>query len=40
VAEELYGRRVPVLQLTLDDLATIPDGAAVAVEEGGVVTLL
>jgi len=40
VAEELYGRRVPVLQLTLDDLATLPDGAAVAVEEGGVVTLL
>jgi predicted aconitase with swiveling domain len=39
VAEELYGRRVPVLQLTLDDLAAIPDGAAVAIGEGGAVTV-
>jgi predicted aconitase with swiveling domain len=39
VAEELYGRRVPVLQLTLDDLAVIRDGAAVAIGEGGAVTV-
>ena len=39
VAEELYGRRVPVLQLAVDDLATIADGAAVAVEEGGSVSV-
>jgi predicted aconitase with swiveling domain len=39
VAEELYGRRVPVLQLSPDDLVTIPDGAAVAIEEGGAVTV-
>ena len=39
VAEELYRRRVPILLLTLDDLATIPDGAEVAVEESGAVTV-
>jgi predicted aconitase with swiveling domain len=39
VAEELYGRRVPVLQLTLDELAVIPDGAAVAIGEGGAVSV-
>lgn len=39
VAEELYGRRVPVLQLTLDELAAIPDGAAVTIGEGGAVSV-
>jgi predicted aconitase with swiveling domain len=39
VAEELYGRAVPVLLLTLDELATIPDGAAVTVGEGGAVSV-
>jgi predicted aconitase with swiveling domain len=35
VAEELYGVRLPVLQLAEADLAAIPDGAAVAISEGG-----
>ena len=39
VGEELYQRRVPVVQLGPADLATIPDGAAVRVSEGGEVTL-
>ena len=39
VAEELYGVRLPVLQLAAGDLATIPDGATVAVGEGGEVTV-
>ena len=39
VAEELYGTRVPVLQLTMDDLATIPDGAVVIVGAGGEVSV-
>jgi hypothetical protein len=40
VAEELYGVRVPVLHLPLEDLAGITDGAVVAVREGGEVALL
>jgi predicted aconitase with swiveling domain len=39
VAEELYEVRVPVLHLSPADLATIPDGAIVAIGEGGQVTL-
>lgn len=39
VAEELYGVRVPVLQLAIADLASIADGAKVAIGEGGAVTL-
>jgi predicted aconitase with swiveling domain len=39
VAEELYGSRLPVLQLDPGDLASIPDGASVSVDEGGEVTL-
>ncbi|MEX2137311.1 MAG: DUF126 domain-containing protein [Chloroflexota bacterium] len=39
VAEELYGIRVPVLQLQLADLGAIPGGAAVSIGEGGEVTL-
>jgi predicted aconitase with swiveling domain len=35
VAEELYGLRMPVLQLNSEDLATIRDGAAVSIREGG-----
>jgi predicted aconitase with swiveling domain len=35
VAEELYGSRLPVLQLHPDDLAAIRDGAAVSIGEGG-----
>jgi predicted aconitase with swiveling domain len=31
VAEELYGRRIPVLVLAPEELATIPDGATVEV---------
>jgi predicted aconitase with swiveling domain len=40
VAEELYGVRVPVLHLAIADLATITNGATVAIGEGGAVTLL
>jgi predicted aconitase with swiveling domain len=36
VAEELYGRRVPVVQLGPDQLAAIPDGARVHVSGGDV----
>jgi len=39
VAEELYGRRVPVLQLEPDDLASIPDGASIAIVDGGEVSV-
>ena len=39
VAEELYGIRVPIVQLSLAALAEIPDGAAVSVGEGGEVML-
>ena len=39
VGEELYRRRVPVVQLGPADLAAIPDGAAVTVSEGGEVTV-
>jgi predicted aconitase with swiveling domain len=39
VAEELYEIRVPVLHLSPADLAGIPDGAIVAVGEGGQVSL-
>jgi predicted aconitase with swiveling domain len=36
VAEELYGRRVPVVQLAPDQLAAISDGAHVSVADGDV----
>ncbi|MDQ2853568.1 MAG: DUF126 domain-containing protein [Chloroflexota bacterium] len=39
VGEELYQRRVPIVQLVPADLAAIPDGAPVSVREGGQVTL-
>jgi predicted aconitase with swiveling domain len=39
VAEELYGIRVPVLHVSPADLARIPDGAIVAIGEGGEITL-
>jgi predicted aconitase with swiveling domain len=39
VGEELYGRRVPVVHLELADLGAIPDGAVVAIGEGGEVAL-
>jgi predicted aconitase with swiveling domain len=39
VAKELYGIRVPVLQLAPVDLDAIRDGSAVSVREGGEVTL-
>jgi len=39
VAEELYGHRLPVLQLDPDDLASIPDGALISVSEGGEVSV-
>jgi predicted aconitase with swiveling domain len=37
VAEELYGIRLPVVQLPLGQLRTIPDGAPISVGEGGEV---
>ena len=37
VAEELYGQRVPIVVVTPEKLARIADGAAVTVEEGGLV---
>lgn len=37
VAEELYGSRLPVLELPALDLARIPDGAAVQIDEDGSV---
>ena len=39
VAEELYGRRLPILLLDPAELATIVDGATVAIREGGEVIL-
>jgi uncharacterized protein len=39
VADELYGRQVPIVHLAANDLAAIPDGATVTVSEGGEVTL-
>jgi uncharacterized protein len=39
VAEELYGSRVPVLQLEQDDLASIPDGTSISIIAGGEVSL-
>jgi predicted aconitase with swiveling domain len=39
VAEELYRVRLPVLHLAPAELAAIPDGAKVAIGEGGAVTL-
>jgi uncharacterized protein len=38
VAEELYGRQVPIVVLTRDELARIPDGAPVTIDEGGFVS--
>lgn len=37
VAEELYGSRVPVLQLDPDDLASIAGGASISIVDGGEV---
>ncbi len=37
VAEELYGRTVPVLVLPVERLAQIADGAEVVIGEGGAV---
>jgi predicted aconitase with swiveling domain len=39
VAEELYGIRVPVLQLAPAELDAVRDGSAVSIREGGEVTL-
>lgn len=39
VAEELYGVRVPIVQLRLEELGAIRDGVPVSVGEGGEVTL-
>jgi predicted aconitase with swiveling domain len=39
VAEELYGRRLPILQLDPAQLATVADGALVSIVEGGEVIL-
>jgi predicted aconitase with swiveling domain len=39
VAEEMYGRRVPIVVVTREKLARIADGAAVTVEEDGVVSV-
>ena len=39
VAEELYGVRLPVVQLAPSDLDAIRDGSRVSVGEGGEVTL-
>jgi predicted aconitase with swiveling domain len=39
VAEELYGVRVPIVNLGPAELNAIPDGALVTVHEGGEVTL-
>ncbi|MGZ6256178.1 MAG: aconitase X swivel domain-containing protein [Candidatus Limnocylindria bacterium] len=39
VAGELYGSRLPVLQLDPDDLAAIPDGAPVSIDEGGEIVV-
>jgi predicted aconitase with swiveling domain len=39
VAEELYRVRLPIIQLSLAALVEIPDGAGLAVGEGGEVTI-
>jgi predicted aconitase with swiveling domain len=39
VADELYGRRIPVLVMTPGDLGAITDGARVSVGRDGEVTL-
>lgn len=39
VADELYGVRVPIVQLGPPELDAIPDGASITVEEDGKVTL-
>jgi predicted aconitase with swiveling domain len=39
VAEELYGRRVPIVVLEPEDLTKIPDDAAVTIGKGGLVTV-
>ena len=39
VAEELYGIRLPIVQLMPAELRTIPDGASISVGEGGEVTV-
>jgi predicted aconitase with swiveling domain len=39
VADELYGRRVPIVRLAPVDLAAIPDGATVTITETGEVAL-
>jgi predicted aconitase with swiveling domain len=39
VVQELYGQRIPVVVLAPADLAAIPDGAPVSIDEGGEVTV-
>jgi len=39
VAEELYGLRVPVIQLAPAELDAVRDGSPVSIREGGEVTL-
>jgi len=39
VAEEMYGRRVPIVVVTPEKLARIADGAAVTIEDGGMVSV-
>jgi hypothetical protein len=39
VAEELYGIRLPIVQLAPAELRTIPDGSPVSVGDGGEVTV-
>ena len=39
VVTELYRQRIPVVVLAANDLAAIPDGAAVSIAEDGEVTL-
>jgi predicted aconitase with swiveling domain len=39
VVEELYGKRIPVVVLTPDELAGIPDRAEVSITQAGEVTV-
>jgi len=39
VAEELYGRRIPIFVMAPDDLAAIPDGASVTLADDGAVSI-
>ena len=39
VAEELYGRRVPIVLVAAEAMARIPDGAAVTIGEDGLVSV-